>query len=159
MLFLFSKTVTWADDIDNNFKKLDSTQHHEKQDTEILHDTDSFSNNKDGQQYQNEYLAPEYSDVNNGIEVEPNVSNIQYDDNQYQAQSIDPNNQIAYNNEYYYPDQELNQYEQQYDPQQIQAVSFFTITCNICLKNQFNLHGCLQRKSQLLIIKGRKNIL
>lgn len=146
LLFLFSKTVTWADDIDNNFKKLDSTQHHEEQDIGILHDTESFSNNKDDQQYQNEYSAPEYSDVNNGIEVEPNVSNIQYDENQYQAQSIDPNDQIAYNNEYYYPDQELNQYEQ-YDPQQIQAVSFyFKITCNICLKaNSLHVDVCKEK--------------
>lgn len=133
LLCLYSKTVTWADDIDDNYEKYETTPQIEKQDNEILEDTESFYN-KDDQQFQTEYSASEYSNVDNGIGVgiESNSTHNQYDDNQYQMQTIDQSNPDMYNAEYYYPDQELNQYEQQYEPQQtaeVNSLFYFALHC------------------------------
>lgn len=135
LINLYSKTVTWADDLDNNYKKFETSQGFEKQDTEIIEDTGAFYGDEN-QQQQSEYSASEYLDdggggggdgdgsggVGNDIIESSNTQN-QYDENQYQAQVVDETNQNVYNNEYYYPDQQLNQYEQ-YEAQQKQEVWF-----------------------------------
>ncbi|XP_055324627.1 putative uncharacterized protein DDB_G0271606 isoform X2 [Sitodiplosis mosellana] len=119
-----SKTVTWADDPHNNYKKeeeeeADKAQFYEIQNTAHEAPTEAYyaGHPEESQQFQSEY-SPQ---VNTQHNVEPNGVHYQYDDNnQYQAQTDIAANQNVYNNEeYYYPDDHLIQYEQ-YESQQQQ---------------------------------------
>lgn len=110
--FVRSKTVTWADDPHNNYKKEDQTQFYEAQNTandnSVPDETYYANNTEESQQFQSEY-----SPQANMQGIEPNPSNYQYDGNQYQAQTNAEANQNVYTNEeYYYPDEQAAQYEQ-----------------------------------------------
>lgn len=111
-MYIHSKTVTWADDPDNNYKKQDPTQFYETQ-NDIQSDTYYADGAVESQQFQTEYLTQQA--------IEPNDAQYQYDNNQYQAQTDAANQNLYTNEEYYYPDEQANQY-QQYDSQSQQQV-------------------------------------
>lgn len=120
---IHSKTVTWADDPDNNYKKDDPTQFYETQNitNDIPSETYYAGDTGESQQFRNEYTPQ----TNTPLDIEPSDAHYQYDTNQYQAQTdATPTNENVYSNEeYYYPDEQVNQYEQ-YDSQQQQQVKF-----------------------------------
>lgn len=145
---LNSKTVTWADDPHNNYKKDDAQQqfHDSANDNDINQNNinnSSFNHiytdeaNQLQQYQQNQYLAqPQYqsTDPNNYVDnVETtnpaNSYEYQYDQNQnlYQNQ-VDASDQNVYENQgYYYTDSDQYGIDQQIQPESQVIYTFYFI--------------------------------
>lgn len=110
----FRKTVTWADDPENNYKKPDNTQK--------IYEAQENINQSNSQQIQQHDYVP--TDGNGSAAVANNNINesgvYQYDSNQYDnngqyqyAQAPDAvGNQNYTNTDYYYGPEQVNQYDQ-----------------------------------------------
>lgn len=126
LLLFHSKTVTWADDPNSNYKNEDnSTTVYETQNVSNEVPADSYyMDNPESQQIQAEYTTD--GTIQPGMETsDPQYQyqyDSQYDNNQYQSSdgAADPN--VYSNTDYYENENQYDQYENQQQQQQQQEV-------------------------------------
>lgn len=131
LLFNSSKTVTWADDPNSNYKKVETTpifdenqNNNNYQDQIVYENTYTDDNAPISQQYQTEYVAQENE-----------TPNYQYNMSQYTNVDDGVQQQLCTNQENYYIDEnqyQMNQYEQyqqqpQILPQEVSNTIYYII--------------------------------
>lgn len=117
-MFIYSKTVTWADDPNSNYKKEDTPLVYDTHDVTNEPPTDAYySNNPETQQIPHVYttdgtIQPNTETSDSQYQYSSNQYDNQYENSQYQASDEAANQTIYNNNDYYYANEPLNQYDQ-----------------------------------------------